>query len=408
MATALNHLDVAASINDKESVQIASELVAIPSFTGEETPLARHIHALFLANNIDAELQEVEPGRFQVIARIGPAGVKPAFMLNGHLDIDPLGRHWPESPFNAELVGDKLYGAGIHNMKSGLTAMIVAALAIQRSKISLRRPLLLMFVVGELQGGKGTVFALESGLTADAAVVPEPYSVKRVITRTAGVHKFAIVVRGVTAHTSRYNEGVDAIHTLRLVLDEMDVALPEFTNPGFPELPRIQVGSIIAGRGEQHDLSGISYCADKATALVDVRYPPPFVPVDIQEALERTIKSLSTMHPEAEIELMHPPDPSFRVGGVDMPPMDVAEDMSLVRDIAEILPKVSNYDVRETGAVVPFSYCGNDTTYLSRAGVECCLFGPRGDPVDTERHVLLSELQACARTLSVLAADRCS
>ena len=408
MAAALRHLEVAASITDAESVQIASELVAIPSFTGEETVLAHHIHALLMANGIQAELQEVEPQRFQVIAWVGPIDIKPALMLNGHLDIDPLGRHWPASPFTAELAGDKLYGAGIHNMKSGLTAIIAAALALRRSDITLRRPLLLTFVVGELQGGKGTVFALGSGLTADAAVVPEPYSVTRVITRTAGVHKFAIVVRGVTAHTSRHNEGVNAIQILRRILDAIDAAPPEFIDPRFPELPRIQVASIIAGRGEQHDLSGISYCADKATALIDIRYPPPFGPADVQEGLERMVTSLSALHPNAEIEVVHPPDPVFRVGGVDMPPMDVADDSSLVSSIATFLPEVSNYTVRETGAVMPFSYCGNDTAHLSRAGIECCLFGPRGDPLDTERHVLLSELQACAKTLCVLAAARCS
>ena len=408
MALTARHLEIAASITDDESVQIASDLVAIPSFTGEETELARHVCSLLQANDISAELQEVEPGRFQVIAHMGPAGVKPALMLNGHLDIDPLGRHWSGSPFKADLVDDRLYGAGIHNMKSGVAAIIAAALALQRSRLELRRPLLLAFVVGELQGGKGTVFALESGLTADAAVIPEPYSVTRVITRTAGVHKFAIVVRGVTAHTSRHEEGVDAIKTLRQVLDLLDAASLDLRDPDFPDLPRLQISSIVAGRGEEHDLSGISYCADKATALVDLRYSPLFEPVDIQKRLEQFVASMNDLHSEAEIELVHPPDPVFRVGGVDMPPMDVAADISLVGDISAVLPEVSNYAVEETGVVVPFSYCGNDTAHLSRAGIECCLFGPRGDAEDTERHVLLSEMQACAKTLSVLAAARCA
>ena len=408
MEIAPRHLDVAASITDAESIQIASDLIAIPSFTGEETDLAHHIHSLLLTNGIHAGLQEVEPGRLQVIASLGPADAKPALMLNGHLDIDPLGRHWTKSPFSAELVGDKLYGAGIHNMKSGLTAIIVAALALQRSKLELVRPLLLTFVVGELQGGKGTVFALNSGLTADAAIIPEPYSVTRVITRTAGVHKFAIVVRGVTAHTSRHREGVDAIKTLRQVLDALEADPPRLLDPDFPELPRIQVASIVAGRGEEHDLSGVSYCADKATALIDLRYSPLFEPMGIQERLEQLVAALEAQHPEAEIELVHPPDAVFRVGGIDMPPMDVADSISLVGDITALLPEVSDYTVCETGAVMPFSYCGNDTAHLSRAGIECCLFGPRGDSKDTERHVLLSEMQACARTLSVLAAARCA
>lgn len=407
MRPAAQHLEIAAAITDAESLELAAQLVGIPSFTGEETPLARHVHGLLRGNGIHAELQEVEPGREQVIAWVGPADRPPALMLNGHLDMDPLGREWTGDPFATRLVGDRLYGAGIHNMKSGLVAILAAALALHHSGLTLRRPLLLTFVVGELQGGKGTLFALESGLSADAAVVPEPYSVTRVITRTAGVHKFAIVVRGVTAHTSRAAEGVDAIRVLRRVLDALDAASPELMNADFPDLPRMQVASIIAGRGEQHDLSGISYCADKATALIDLRYAPHFGPSDVQEVLERMVTSLSAQHPEAEIELVHPPDPSFRVGGVDMPPMDTPADTALVTDIAGLLPLVSDYEVRETGVALPYSYCGNDTAHLSSAGIECCLFGPRGDRAETEHHVLLSELQACARTLAVLAAQRC-
>lgn len=401
------HRDVAALITDAESIRIASDLVAIPSFTEDETELARHIQRLLSENGIDAELQEVEPGRLQTIAWLGPTDTKPALMLNGHLDIDPLGRQWPESPFEARLEGDRLYGAGIHNMKSGLAAILAAALALKRSGLELHRPLLLTFVVGELQGGKGTVFALKSGLTADAAVIPEPYSVTRVITRTAGVHKFAIVVRGVTAHTSRPQEGVDAIRVLRQALDALDAAPLELADPDFPDLPRMQIASVIAGRGEEHDLSGISYCADKATALVDLRYSPFFEPTDIQERLEYLVNSMGNLHPGAEIEIEHPPDPTFRVGGVDMPPMDLSRDIPLVGEIAAVLPELSEYKVEQTGAVLPFSHCGNDTAHLSRAGIECCLFGPRGDAEDTERHVLLSEMQACARTLSVLAASRC-
>ena len=132
-------LELAASIDAAESVAIASQLVAIPSFTGEETALAHHIRDLSEANSIPTELQEVEPGRYQVIAWLGPRDVKPALMLNGHLDIDPLDRQWSDSPFVADLDGDKLYGAGLHNMKAGLTSMIAAALALRRSGMQLQR-----------------------------------------------------------------------------------------------------------------------------------------------------------------------------------------------------------------------------------------------------------------------------
>ncbi|WP_433659949.1 M20/M25/M40 family metallo-hydrolase [Nocardia sp. CA-128927] len=321
--------------------------------------------------------------------------------------MDPLGRDFPGEPFAVRRDGDRLYGAGLHNMKSGLAAILGAAIALRRSGIGLERPLLLEFVVGELQGGVGTRHALRSGLTADAAVVPEPYSVRRVITRTAGVHKFAIVVRGTTAHTSRHHEGVDAVAILRRVLDLLDTADLGLHNDEFPPLPRLQVASLIAGRGEGHDLSGVSYCSDKATALVDLRYPPPYEPQHVSKAIDSLLDRARDAFPEAQITMEHPVDPQFRVGGTDMPPMDMPADCAVVRDIAELLPQVSDFQVEETGLALPYSYCGNDTTHLSRAGIECCLFGPRGDTPDTEHHVLISEMRACADTLALLAARRC-
>jgi acetylornithine deacetylase len=393
-------------VPEDELVDIARELTAIPSFTGEETALADHVRGFLQRHGVEAQLQEVEPGRMQAIGQLGPPG-RPALLLNGHLDMDPLGRGWAGDPFTCVRHGDKLYGAGLHNMKSGDAAILGAVLMLVRSGIELRRGLLLQFVAGELQGGRGTKFALQSGLVADAAIVPEPYSVTRVITRTAGVQKFSVVVRGRVAHTSRYGEGVDAILVLQRVLDLFRQSPLGLGNPEFPALPRLQVASLIAGRGEGHDLSGVSYCADKATAIIDVRYPPPHEPDDVSAAVEAVLDEARRRHPEASIVVEHPPDQSFRVGGTDMPPMDVPPDSSIVRDVRRLLQVVSGFEVEEAGIALPYSYCGNDTTHLSRAGIECCLFGPRGEPGDTEQHVLVSEMVACARTLAAVAALRC-
>lgn len=401
-------LSIANSVSEEEVVDIAKELIQIPSFTGKETPLAHHIKALLDTHGIDNFLQEVEPGRFQVIGWLGPDPriEKSALLFNGHLDIDPLGREWKD-PFTARRDEDVLYGAGIHNMKSGLAAILAVALAIKRSSHTLKRPLLLEFVVGELQGGKGTRFALDHGLTADAAVVPEPYSVKHILTRTAGVHKFAVVVEGKTAHTSRHTEGVDAIRVLRDVLDIFDAARLKLHDKDFPDLPRLQIGSILGGRGDECDLSGISNCADKAVALIDLRYPPPYTPKQVEKAITAVISQAKKQHPEAAIRIDHPPEARFHVGGTDMPPMDESPESLIVHQIQELLPQVSDFQVEKTGVVLPYAYCGNDTTHLSRAGISSCLFGPRGNLASSEDHVYVSEMLACAKTLTGLALLKC-
>ncbi|MGW4244595.1 M20 family metallopeptidase [Nocardia sp. NPDC004722] len=413
MTAELTPADLDRLLPEHELLEIAAGLTAIESPTGHETPLARHVRELLCYHDIDAHLQEVRPGRMQTIGRLGPADGTPALLLNGHLDMDPPGRDAPLDRLIARRAGDRLYGAGLHNMKSGLAAILGAAIMVRRSGIPLRRALLLEFVAGELQGGIGTVHALQQGLRADAAVVPEPYSVTRVLTRTAGVQKCAIVVRGRTAHTSRHGEGVDAIAVLRRTLDLLDAAVLDPARFGlrhkdFETLPRIQIAGLMAGRGESHTMSGISYLADKATALIDIRYPPPHEPEDVIAAMTAVVERAALEYPDAKITLDHPPEPVFGVGGTDMPPMDESPDSPLVEDLRDILPRVSDYRVTETGLALPFSFCGNDTTHLSRAGIECCLFGPRGAGPDTEDHVLISEMAACTRTLALLALRRCT
>jgi hypothetical protein len=50
---------------------------------------------------------------------------------------------------------------------------------------------------------------------------------------------------------------------------------------------------------------------------------------------------------------------------------------------------------------LPFRYCGNDTAHLAQAGVECCLYGPRGYPDDVEKHVRIDEMVIYSKAMAL-------
>jgi acetylornithine deacetylase len=159
-------------IDDEEIVRLASDLIRIPSFTTEETPCAEWIANYLGDQGLSPELQEIEPGRKQTVARLHGTGGGRSIMLNGHIDIDPLASGWTRDPFEPRIADGKIFGHGIFNMKAGVTACILATLALKRSAVPLRGDVVLACVAAELNSGVGTIHAIKNGYRTDMAVIP--------------------------------------------------------------------------------------------------------------------------------------------------------------------------------------------------------------------------------------------
>ena len=86
-------------INTKDLVELASELIRIPSFKTEETPVAEFLADYFRPRGYTVELQEVEPGRFQTVATLPGTGGGNRLMFNGHTDINSLPAQWARDPW---------------------------------------------------------------------------------------------------------------------------------------------------------------------------------------------------------------------------------------------------------------------------------------------------------------------
>ena len=85
-------------VDENAIVDLASELIKIPSFKLEETPVANFLADFFNERGYKVDLQEVEPGRFQTIASLEGTGGGQSLMLNGHTDINSLTRRWRRDP----------------------------------------------------------------------------------------------------------------------------------------------------------------------------------------------------------------------------------------------------------------------------------------------------------------------
>jgi len=212
-----------------ELIDFARALVRIPSVSGSEQEAQRAMAAKYESLGLSVDIvpslrEELEThpafcddaipfcDRLNVVARWRGSGGGRSLILNGHMDVVPPGdlAKWTRDPWGGEIEGDRLYGRGACDMKSGLASAVFAVQALQSIGVALRGDVLLQSVIGEESGGVGTLATIVRGYRADACVIMEPMNLRIAPVHT-GALTFRITVNGQAAHACMRPHGVSAI-----------------------------------------------------------------------------------------------------------------------------------------------------------------------------------------------------
>jgi len=153
-------------------------------------------------------------------------------VFNGHVDVVPPGdpAQWLTPPFECTEIQGRLFGRGVLDMKGPLIAALAGVRAVARTKPTLGGRLLFQSVIGEEDGGLGTLASVLRGHTGDAAVVFEPTGLA-VASAQAGALNFRLTVPGQAAHGAVRHEGVSAIENF-IFLYQALMTLEEDRNAG--------------------------------------------------------------------------------------------------------------------------------------------------------------------------------
>ncbi|HXR58388.1 MAG TPA: M20 family metallopeptidase [Burkholderiales bacterium] len=238
---------------------------------GRERDCAHRAGQLLKDAGFSVEFFDYEPGRTSVVARIGGSEAKPPLCLTGHLDVVPLGtRKWTKDPFSGETDGDKLYGRGTSDMKSGVAAIVVASINLSKILRGKNSPGIVVVLTAAEEGGcVGSARLAELPKLmgkAGAIVVGEPTSNYPMVGHKGSI-KFHAHFRGVSAHGSMPQLGVNAIYKAAKAVASLEAF--QFGAPAHPVMggPTLNVGTMSGG-------SGVNLVPDAASIGVDIRTVP--------------------------------------------------------------------------------------------------------------------------------------
>jgi succinyl-diaminopimelate desuccinylase len=235
---------------------------------GMERACARHLGAILEEAGYRVAYHEYAESRTSLIARIGGEDARAPICFTGHLDTVPLGAApWRHDAFAGDTDGDRVYGRGSTDMKSGVAAFIAAA--VELAPHLARSPgVTLVVTAGEEIGCEGAKFLADRGLLerAGAIVIAEPTANYPYIGHK-GLAWFEVETHGVTAHGSMPEVGDNAIVKMASVIGDLaDFRFPVESHPVMGE-PTMNIGTIRGGLNTNS-------VPDEARITVDTRTVP--------------------------------------------------------------------------------------------------------------------------------------
>jgi acetylornithine deacetylase/succinyl-diaminopimelate desuccinylase family protein len=217
--------------------RLLCELVAIPSFGGQEARVIGHLAARFRRQGIAFRVTEVDGKPLNIVAEIGEG--PRTFLLNSHVDTVPPGDPalWATDPLTPVQKNGKIYGRGAEDAKGCLAAMIVAFEALAARRHALPARVVLMAVGGEEWGGAGTQAELAKGFRADAAIIGESTDLTPKLAHK-GVLRLEVEVTGKAAHASEPDAGINAIGAMAPIVSALDRLAGEMRQREDPRVGR--------------------------------------------------------------------------------------------------------------------------------------------------------------------------
>ncbi|HEY5144393.1 MAG TPA: M20/M25/M40 family metallo-hydrolase [Solirubrobacteraceae bacterium] len=353
----------------------------VPGGAGEGG-VARIVARVLEGAGFEVEVDEIRPGRPNVIGRLRGTGGGPSLMLCSHMDV--VGA--PPAMFEPVVADGRMVGRGASDMKSGLAASLVAAEQIAAGP----RPagdLLVSGVIDEEWESLGAL-AIARSHPVDAVILPEQTNLD-IVDEHGGFGWYDVEVRGVEVAGIEADRGIDTIALLAPVLQgiaDYDAELRAAPRPPYGR-PSVHASTIAGGTQYPaypvRTVLGIERCTVPGEQIADTR-----------TRLEQLLAGAHGPRARFDAELR-----------------TVVERDALALDPGgRIVPVLRAAAAGVLGAepAIRGDMGWMDSGVLVEAGIPCVIFGPTGGGEHGPGEwVELESVQACADVLAATARAFC-
>lgn len=365
-----------ARLDTDAALAFLSRMVQHKSYsqTEGERELARFMAASMSGLGLEAELTPVPGGRVNAVGRWRGTGGGKSLLFNGHIDTNPVTEGWTVDPWGGKIDDKFIYGIGCSNMKAGDAAYFCAVKTLMDAGVKLRGDVILTYVVGELQGGVGTLALMDQGLRADCFINSEPTDLQA-MTMHAAALSFVIELVGDTRHLSKRDEAIDAIAAACDLIPRLNaLALSGAKSPEHATINRVHVGVVHGALGKELHEWRSPQVADFVRIKGSARYATGQSEDGALADLRRELKALEARFPGLKATVFS----EDRGGTPTMPTFEVAKDSQIVQAVNRAYRAVRGTD-QPTGAITPPGFYGTDAGHLQHAGgMEGVVCGPGG------------------------------
>jgi succinyl-diaminopimelate desuccinylase len=354
-------------VEEQSVIDIASNLIAIPSPSGEELKVMEFVAGWCAAQSLEAQIVANDSQRPNVVVSSGDPTTGPTIVMNGHLDTVPVSdaAAWKTDPFDPVVSEDRkrLYGRGASDMKSATGVMLYLMGLFKDAPLKGR---LQAHIVSdeELSGRYGTIHLLDE---VKAGRLPKPdycligeKSDLQVRNAERGILGFDVTFYGRASHTAAARAtGINAI----ALAAKGVLALEQDIDKFHPAIGKPVISVNIINAGIAHNV-----VPGECTISVDRRLIPGETRESALAEARAALDEVSASDPNFRYELTENEEHYIEANITESDSPIVQAVQQAIRDVTGNEPK---YFVAWAGAT--------DGRFYRQMGIDTVGYGPGGE-----------------------------